>query len=104
VGPTPTLPANRQPPPTTRNRHARRLDPAANRDLVLGVAADQPPTTRPDHDRAADLQDQEAAGWLHHELAELDAGARLAERPAEDPEPLGRRLPEPLTGREGVER
>jgi hypothetical protein len=102
VGPTPTLPANRQPPPTTRHPRSRRPDPDANRDLVRDV--DQPPTTRPDHDRAADLEQQQAAVRLHRELTDTDAGARMQERPAEDPEPLGRRLPVPLTGREGVER
>jgi hypothetical protein len=95
MGPDPTLPAN-------RHRRPRPPEPNADRDLVLDV--DQPPA-RPGHDRAADVEhQQEAAVRLHHELTDFDAGARMAERPAEDPEPLGRHLPEPLTGREGVER
>jgi hypothetical protein len=100
VGSDSTLPSNRQPSPATRHRRTRQPDPNADRDLVLDV--DQPPA-RPDQDLAADM-DQEAAVRLHRELTDLDAGARLAERPAEDPEPLGRRLPVPLAGREGVER
>jgi hypothetical protein len=104
VGPHPTLPANRRPPPATRNRRGQRRDPDADRDLVLGVAADQPPTARPDHDRADDVKQQEAAVRLHRELAATDASGRTPERPAEDLEPLGRLLPVPLAGREGVER
>jgi hypothetical protein len=103
VGPDPTLPANRQPPPVNRHRRTRPADPGADRGLVLTVDPDQPPTTRPDQDRAAHME-QEAAVRLHRELTDLDAGARMTERPAEEPEPLGRRLPVPLSGREGVER
>jgi hypothetical protein len=102
VGPDPTLPPHQPPPPPSRNQRTRRPDPAADRDLVLGGAADQPPTARPDQDRAADLKHQQAAVRRHRELT--DTAARVAERPTEDPEPLGRRLPVPLTGREGVER
>jgi hypothetical protein len=105
VGPDPTLPPNNQPPP--KNRHARSRPPGADvdRDLVLNVNPNQPPASRPGQDRADDLaHQQEAAVRLHRQLTDLDAGARLAQRPAEDPEPLGRRLPVPLAGREGVER
>jgi hypothetical protein len=103
VGPDPTLPPH-QPRSPGRDRRARRPDPDADRDLVLGVAADQPPTARPDRDRVADVEQQEAAVRLHRELADADPGSGTAGRPAEDPEPLGRRLPVPLAGREGVER
>jgi hypothetical protein len=104
VGPDPTLPANRQPPRTTRDRHARRPDLDADRDLVLGVTPDEPPTTRPDRDPAADLEQAGAAAQLHRELLEAEDAGRVAERPVAEPEPAGRRLPVPLTGRAGVER
>jgi hypothetical protein len=104
VGPEPTLPANHQPSPFgSRNRRIRPPDPPVDRDLVLDVG--QSLTTCPDQDRADDLEhQQEAAVRLHRQLTDLDAGARMARRPAEDPEPLGRRLPVPLAGRAGVER
>ncbi len=102
MGPDPTLPPHQPPPPASRERGGRRPDPAADRDLVLGVDPDQPPITHPDQDRAADVEHQQAAVRLHRELT--DTAARVAERPTEDAEPLGRRLPVPLTGREGVER
>jgi hypothetical protein len=75
VGPDLTLPSNRQPPPAGRNQRARRPDRDADHDLVLGAAADQPPTTRPDHDRAAEVEHQQAAVRLHRELTDTDAGA-----------------------------
>jgi hypothetical protein len=104
VGPDPTLPPHQPRSPAGRDRRARRPDADADGDLVLGVAADQPATARPDRDRVADVEQQEAAVRLHRELAEADHATRMADRPAEDPEPLGRRLPVPLSGREGVER
>jgi hypothetical protein len=104
VGPDPTLPSNQHPTPTSRDRRDRRPDPDVDRDLVLGVAGDQPPTTRPDRDPAADVEQAGAAAQLHRELLEAEDAGRVAERPAAEPEPAGRRLPVPLTGREGVER
>ncbi len=95
MGATPTLPPNQQPPPTSHHRRSQRPGPDADRDLVLGVDVGQPPTTPP-----AAVDREEAAVRLHHELTEVDPTVR----PAEEPEPLGRRLPVPLTGREGVER
>jgi hypothetical protein len=104
VGPTPTLPPNQQPPPTSRNRQPRRLGPDAERDLVLGVDVDQPPAIHAvppaERERDGDLALEET-GALHRELAEADPTTRTAE----EPEPLGRRLPEPLdASRKGVER
>jgi hypothetical protein len=100
VGPTPTLPSNQQPPPASRDRRTRRPGPDANRDLVLGVDADH--AVRADEpERDGELALEAAAQRLHRELAEADPTIRTAEAP----EPLGRRLPEPLdAGREGVER
>ncbi len=103
MGPTPTLPPHQQPPPTSRNQRARRPGPDADRDLVLGVDADQPstpvPADEPERDRELALD--ETAVRLHRELAEADPTIRTAE----EPEPLGRRLPQPLdASREGVER
>jgi hypothetical protein len=105
VGPTPTLPPNQQPPPTSRQRQPRRPGPEADRDLVLGVDADQPPTTPPapaaERDRDGDLTLDETGVRLHRELAEADPTTRTGT----EPEPLGRRLPQPLdASREGVER
>ncbi len=103
MGATPTLPPNQQPPPTSHHRRSQRPGPDADRDLVLGVDVGQPPTTPPaavDQERDGELAREEAAVRLHHELTEVDPTVR----PAEEPEPLGRRLPVPLTGREGVER
>jgi len=105
VGPHPTLPSNQHPTPNSRSHHARRPDPDADRDLVLGVDADQPPVTHAvpaaEPERDGDLALEEAAVRLHRELAEADPTIRTAE----EPEPLGRRLPEPLdASREGVER
>jgi hypothetical protein len=104
VGPTPTLPPNQQPPPTTRNQRTRRPDPQGDRDLVLGVDVDQPPTTSPalaERERDGDLVLDETGVRLHRELAEADPTIRTAA----EPEPLGRRLPQPLdASRQGVER
>jgi hypothetical protein len=105
MGSTPTLPPNYQPPPTSRDRHSRPLGPDGDRDLVLGVDADQPPVTHAvpaaEPKRDGDLALEEAAVRLHRELAEADPTTRTAE----EPEPLGRRLPQPLdASREGVER
>jgi hypothetical protein len=105
MGPTPTLPPHHQPPPTSRNRQPRRPDPDADRDLVLGVDVDQPPATPPalaaDRERGGDLALEETGVRLHRELAEADPTTRTPE----EPEPLGRRLPQPLdASREGVER
>jgi hypothetical protein len=102
VGSTPTLPPNQQPPPTSRDRQSRRLGPDADRDLVLDP--DQPLATPPalvaERERNGDLALEKAAA-LHRELAEADPTARVAE----EPEPLGRRLPQPLdASRQGVER
>jgi hypothetical protein len=104
VGPTPTLPPN-QPPTRTRSHRTPQPDP---NDLVLGVDADQPPA-RPAELAAepqcdGDLPLDPAAQALHRELLEPDPASRNADRPPE-PQPLGRRLAEPLdTSREGVER
>jgi hypothetical protein len=98
VGATPTLPPNQQPPPTSHHRRSQRPGPDAERDLVPGVDID--PTPAGDPERDGELAREEAAVRLHHELTEVDPTVR----PAEEPEPLGRRLPVPLTGREGVER
>jgi hypothetical protein len=105
MGPTPTLPPNQQPPPASRQRRTQRLGSDGNRDLVLGVDVDQPPTTHAvpaaEPERDGDLALEETGVRLHRELAEADPTIRAAE----EPEPLGRRLPEPLdAGREGVER
>jgi hypothetical protein len=105
MGPTPTLPPNQQPLPTSRNRQPRRPGQDADRDLVLGVDADQPPITplapAADLERDSEVALEEAAVRLHRELAETDPTIRTAE----EPEPLGRRLPQPLDdSREGVER
>jgi hypothetical protein len=105
VGPTPTLPPNQQPPPTSRNQRTRRPDPDADRDLVLGVDADQPPTTplapAADREHDSDLGLEETGVRLHRELAETEPTTRTAE----EPEPLGRRFPVSLdASREGVER
>jgi hypothetical protein len=120
VGPTPTLPPNPQPPPTSRNRQPRRPDPDGDRDLVLDVAADRLAEEQVNEQvRAAEAHAEylheygelgsdrrariEAAQreWLHHQPLEADPATRLAEQA----EPLGRRLPEPLdASREGVER
>jgi hypothetical protein len=104
MGPTPTLPPNQQPPPTSRDQRTQRLGPDADRDLVLDVDAYQPPTTPPapaaEPDRDGDLALEETAA-LHRELAETDPTTRTAA----EPEPLGRRLPESLdASRQGVER
>jgi hypothetical protein len=102
VGATPTLPPHPQPPPTSRDRQARRPGPDADGDLVLGV--DQPPTSpalAAEPDRDGDLTLDETAARLHRELAEADPTTRTAP----EPEPLGRRLPQPLdASRQGVER
>ncbi len=103
MGPTPTLPPNQQPPSAGRDRRARRPAPDADRDLVLDV--DQPPTTPPapaaESKRVGDLALEDTGVRLHRELAQADPTSRTAE----EPEPLGRRLPEPLdASREGVER
>jgi hypothetical protein len=100
VGSTPTLPPHRQPPPTSRTHHTRPSGRNADRDLVLGDQAPaisvQPAT---ESDRDGDLA-LEAAVRVHRELAEAN---HL--RPPQEPEPLGRRLPQALdTTREGVER
>jgi hypothetical protein len=105
VGPNPTLPSNQHPAPANGDRGVGRHDPDADRDLVLGVAADQPPpTTSTDREAATDVEHAGAAARLHHELAEAAEASRAVERPAGELEPAGRRLPMPLTGREGVER
>ncbi len=105
MGPTPTLPPNQQPPPSSRDRQSRRLGPDPDRDLVLGVDVDQPPTTHAvpatEPDRDGDLALEETVVRLHRELAEADPTTR----PAAEPEPLGRRLPASLdASRQGVER
>ncbi len=105
MGPTPTLPPNHQPPSAGRDRRARRPAPPADRALVLGVDAGQPPTTPPapaaESERDGDLALDDTGVRLHRELAEADPTVRTAT----EPEPLGRRLPEPLdASREGVER
>jgi len=57
------------------------------------------PADEPERDRELALD--ETAVRLHRELAEADPTIRTAE----EPEPLGRRLPQPLdASREGVER
>ena len=120
MGPTPTLPPNQQPPPPRHQRRTRRPDPDPDRDSVLGLGADQPSEEQvneqvraaeahaeylheygePGSDRRARI-DVAQREWLHHQLLETDPTTR----PAEEPEPLGRRLPEPLdASREGVER
>jgi hypothetical protein len=104
VGPTPTLPPDQQPPPTLHYRRTQRPSREADRDLVLGVDADQPPTTpalAAGRERDGEVALEEAAVRLHRELAEADPTTRTAE----EAESLGRRLPQPLdTSREGVER
>jgi len=103
VGPTPTLPPHHQPPSAGRDRRARRPDPDADRDQVLD--AGQPPTTPPapaaESEREGDLALEDTGVRLHRELADAEPTSRTAEQP----EPLGQRLPEPLdASREGVER
>ena len=120
MGSTPTLPPNQQPPPTSRDRRTRRPGLDADRDLVLDVAADRLAEEQVNEQvRAAESHAEyvheygelgsdrrariEAAQreWLHHQPLEADPATRLAE----EAEPLGRRLPEPLdASREGVER
>ncbi len=103
MGPTSTLPPNQQPLPASRDRRSRRPGSDGDRDLVLGVDVDQPPTTRPvaAEERDRELALEEAAVRLHRELAQADPTTRTAP----EAEPLGRRLPEPLdASREGVER
>ncbi len=120
MGPTPTLPPNQQPPPTSRNRRTRRPDLDADRDLVLDVAADRLSEEQVNEQvRAAESHAEyvheygelgsdrrtriEAAQreWLHHQPLEADPATRLAE----EAEPLGRRLPQALdAARQGVER
>jgi hypothetical protein len=95
VGPHPTLPSNQHPTPNSRSHHARRPDPDADQPPVTHAV----PAAEPERD--GDLALEEAAVRLHRELAEADPTIRTAE----EPEPLGRRLPEPLdASREGVER
>jgi hypothetical protein len=65
----------------------------------------QPPTTWPlspaEPDRDGELALEEPAVRLHHQLAQADPAVRAAE----EPEPLGRRLPAALDAtRQGVER
>jgi hypothetical protein len=119
VGPTPTLPSNQQPQPASRDRRHRRPDPDGDRDLVLGVGADQLSEEQvneqvraaeahaeyvheygePGSDRRARI-DAAQREWLRREPLEADPTCT-----AEEPEPLGRRLPQPLdASREGVER
>ncbi len=106
MGPTPTLPPNQQPTASNRDRRSRLPDLPGDQDLVLGVGVDvdQPPThaaSAAELERDGDQALEEAAVRLHHELAE----AQPTIRPAAEPEPLGRWLPEPLdAAREGVER
>ncbi len=120
MGSTPTLPPNQQPPPTSRTRRTRRPGLDADRDLVLGLAADRLSEEQVNEQvRAAESHAEylreygelgsdrrariEAAQreWLHHQPLEADPSTRLAE----EAEPLGRRLPAPLdASREGVER
>jgi hypothetical protein len=105
VGATPTLPPHPQPPPTSRNQRTRRLGPDADQDLVLSGDVDQPTTSHATPaaglERDDDLALEAAAVPLHRELAEGDPTTRTAE----EPEPLGRRLPQPLdASRQGVER
>ena len=102
MGATPTLPPNQQPAPTSHQQQARRPGVDVDRDLVLDV--DQPPTTPPtlaaERERDGAMALEEAAA-LHRELAEADPTTRTGE----EPEPLGRRLPQPLdASRQGVER
>jgi hypothetical protein len=102
VGATPTLPPNPQPTPTSRQGQTRRPGMDVDRDLAFNL--DQPPATpaapAADQELKGDLAAEETAARLHHELAEAEPVTRTVE----EPEPLGRRLPVPLTGREGVER
>jgi hypothetical protein len=97
VGATPTLPPH--PQPTTASR--QRLG-GVDHDLAFNL--DQPLSTpaapAADQELKADLALQEAAARRHRELAAADPAAWTPE----SPEPLGRRLPVPLTSREGVER
>jgi hypothetical protein len=93
VGPTPTLPPNHQPPPASRDRRARRPDPDADQPPATHAA----PTVGREHD--SDLALEDTGARLHRELTDVAA------RTAEQPEPLGRRLPQPLdASRQGVER
>jgi hypothetical protein len=102
VGATLTLPPHPQPPLTHRNQRTRQPGAAGDQDLVLDV--NQPPATSPgsaaEADRDGELALEATAARLHREFAE----AEPTDRTPEEPEPLGRRLPVPLTGREGVER
>ncbi len=102
MGPTPTLPPHQQPTATNRDRRSRRPELPGDQDLVLDV--DQPPThaaPAAELERDGDQALEEAAVRLYHELTQVDSTSR----PAEEPEPLGRRLPAPLdAAREGVER
>jgi hypothetical protein len=96
LGPTPTLPPNQQPPPTNRNQRTQGPAPDVDHDLVL----DQSRAIVTEAERDGDLALEETALRAHRELAEADQA-----RPAEEPEPLGRRLPEPLeAARQEVER
>ncbi len=105
VGPTPTLPPYQQPPPSSHQRRSQRLGSDGDRDLVLGVDVDQPPVTHAvpaaEPERDGDLVLEETGVRPHRELAEADPTIRTAG----EPEPLGRRLPQPLdASRQGVER
>jgi hypothetical protein len=95
MGPTPTLSPHPQPPSTSHHRPTQWPGRNVDRDLVSDV--DPAPATDPERDGEPALG--AAAVRLHREL-EADSAVRSAV----EPEPLGRRLPEPLTSREGVER
>jgi hypothetical protein len=103
VGPTPTLPPHPQPPPSHRTQRTRHPGAAGDQNLVLD--ANQPPTTWPaspaEPDRDSEPALEATAVRLHHQLAQADPAVRAAE----EPEPLGRRLPVALDAtRQGVER
>ena len=105
MGPTPTLPPYQQPPPSSHQRRSQRLGSDGDRDLVLGVDVDQPPVTHAvpaaEPERDGDLVLEETGVRPHRELAEADPTIRTAG----EPEPLGRRFPQPLdASRQGVER
>jgi hypothetical protein len=105
VGAPLTLPPHPQPPPGSRTQRTRRLGPDADQDLVPGVDVDQPTTSHAtptaELERDDDLALEAAAARLHRELAQTDPGIGAAAAP----QPLGRRLPQPLdASRQGVER